>query len=505
MRSRSPGRSRRIVARAVVAAGLVALAAPLSACGVPNAIQDATDQIEATREAVLQEATAWRTVLPRLQADLTTMVEKQQGKITADVKQILADTTNDVSALAQDTIKVAGLTVDQLTARFGTEARCNVDFARSRVSSSLGTLAGRLKFWQKNKSLPPPPPHSVCQVTPDNVELRTTGVAGGWSMTYPADKVVGVYGYDFRGDAAPVVELQNRDGTKLRDAKASVSYVTRYQFNLDFGSEDFSLVAAGARYVLRWPDQPEPNAIAVTLIQPARLKILAVTVQPTARARADLVRPVVDVINDGGTNSGRFSILWNPGPNDPVQSLSIDNLGAGERRTFTFPGYVYRAAVAAQTDIVVGSGSDSWHGLINVTPYANMPQPELRAPIQGTWPDGGGDTGQTRKFVFPPIQLGPDCEIDMSRGGGGFEVSDINNDNVKYTIAWPPGYNLDFSGDGTTFWRSFHAITVNYDAQTRRATPTVTLKGLGGHGGLFPSRGPERFNGTFTVYSICPQ
>jgi hypothetical protein len=497
-------RRRRTVTRAAIVAGLVLLITPLSACDTPDAIQDAIRQIENTQKTVQQESSAWRNVLPQLQAGLTTTVEKQQGKLTADVKQILADTTNDVSALAQDTIKVAGLTAEQLTARFGTEARCNGDFAGSRVSATLSTIAGRLKFWQKNKSLPRPPPHSVCQTTPDNVELRSTGVGGGWSMSHPADKVVGIYGYDFRFDAPPAVELHDRDGRKLRDAKISVSYVTRYQFNLDFGSEDFTQIAPGTRYVLQWPDWPEPNGISVTLIQPARLKILGIAVQPTARARADQVRPVVDVVNQGGSDTGPFMILWNPGPNDPVQPLSVGNLGAGERRNLTFPGYVYKTAGVVQTDIVVGSGSDSWHGSINVTPYANTPLLPQSVPIQGEWP-GGGDKGKTLPFTFPPIELGPDCEIDASRGGGSFTVSDIDDDTVLYTIAWPPGYNFDFNGDGTTFWRSLQSTSVNYDAQTRRATPTVTLKGLGGHGWPFPKRGPERFNGSFTVYSICPQ
>jgi hypothetical protein len=324
-------------------------------------------------------------------------------------------------------------------------------------------------------------------------------------MNQPADKVVGVYGYDFLGDAAPAVELQDRLGNKLRDTKVSVAYVTRYQFNLDFGSEDFSRVVPGARYVLRWPDRPEPNAVAVTLIEPGRLKILGVAIPPTARARADNVRPVIEVANQGGSDTGRFSILWNPGPNEAVQSLSVDGLGAGERRKFTFPGLTYKTAGVRQTDFVVGSGSDSWPATINVTPYANLPGPDLNIPIHGEWPHGGGERGETKEFTFSPVQLGPDCEIDTSRGGGSFTVSDIDNDTVTYLIAWPPGYTFDFSGDGTTFWRSFQAISVTYDPQSRRATPTITLKGLGGHGWPFPTRGPERFNGSFIVYSLCPQ
>ena len=139
------------------------------------------------------------------------------------------------------------------------------------MSSSLVDLGDALKFWKKHKQLPPAPPHSVCQVTPDSVELRQ-GKPGAWTMMLPPDKIVGVYGYDFRGDALPSVELVDASGKGLRDTDVSVSYVTRYQLNLDFGADSLSQVAPGSRFVLRWPDQPEPNSLAVTLIRPSRLK-----------------------------------------------------------------------------------------------------------------------------------------------------------------------------------------------------------------------------------------
>jgi hypothetical protein len=483
----------------------LAFALAVSGCGTTDAINDAVKQIQNTQTVVQQESAAWRNELPQLQSNLNSLVERQQAKGTADVRQILVDTSNDVGSLAQDTIKVAGLTSEQFVARFGTEARCNVDFTRSRVSSSLSGLVSRLKFWQKHgHTLPAPPPHGVCQVTPDTVELRSTGLNEGWSMSQPKDKIVGVYGYDFRREAVPAVELEDSNGTKRRDAKVSVSYVTRYQINLNFGTEDFKQIAPGDRYVLRWPDQPEPNAVSVTLIKPARLQIVSVVVQPpTARARVDLVRPAVEVANQGGSDTGPFFINWTPGPSEPLQQQRVDNLGAGERQKITFAGYMYKTDGTFQSDMVAGSGSDSWHGAIVVTPYATVPHVQ-NEPIRGEWPHGGGNPGDTKNdFGLIPIALGPDCEIDTSRGSGSFQVSDINNDNIKYTIAWPAGYDFGFGGN--TFWRSLSSVSANYDSGQNRVTPVVTLKGLGGHGGLFPQRGPERFDGTFTVYSRCPR
>lgn len=473
----------------------VASAVFVSGCGTTDTINDAIGQIQNAQTAIQQESGAWRGELAQLQANLDQLVQKQQGQGTADARQILANTSNDVRSLTQDTIKLAGLTTEQLVARFGTEARCNADFARTRVSADLGTFVNRLKFWEKNHTLPPPPPHSVCQVTPDSTELRSTGLNGGWLMDQPKDKIVGVYGYDFRPEAVPSVELRDADGLTLRDAKVSVSYVTRYQINLNFATEVFRDMTPGDRYVLRWPDQPEPNEISVTLIKPAQLRIVGVQIEPpTARAKVDLVRPAVDVVNQGGSDTDRFTVLWTPGPSDPLQSQSVDNLVAGERRKITFRGYVYPTAGTFQNDIVVGDGSDSWHGSVVVAPYANTPHIQNES-IQGQWPHGGGEPGDTKSdWSLPAVALEPGCEVDTSRGGGGFPLPPI-------AIAWPAGY--DFNFDTGTFFASLSSVSVKYDGQANTATPVVTLKGLGGHG-VFASRGPERFVGTFTVYSMCP-
>jgi hypothetical protein len=496
-------RGRRASVRAAVCAAVALLLVPLSACSVPDLISDAISQIGNVQKVVQRESSAWRNELAQLQSNLTTLVERQQARATADVKQVLADTTNAVRNLAEETIQLAGLTAEQLIAKFGTELRCNADFARSRVSAGLGLLAGQLSFWQKHKKLPPPPPHSVCQVTPDTVELRNIGEGRSWSISHPRDKVVGVYGYDFRGDATPAVELHDRGGTKLRDTKVSASYVTRYQINLDFGAEDFGQIAPGARYVLRWPDQPEPNAIALSLIEPAELKILGVEFRPAAaRAKADLVRLTIDVANQGGSDTGVFTVHWAPGPSDPVQSLSVNNLGPKERRKFTFPGYAYGVSGRIPTDIVLGGGSDSWHGAVTILPFANTPR-DQSVHIRGKWPNGGGEPHDPpRDFLLTPIQLGPGCEVDPSRGGGSFQVADINNPSRTSPVSWPAGYTFDFHGD--MIWSSMYAVSVNYDASTGLVTPTVTLKGLGGHG-IFAVRGPERFEGTFKVHSMCPQ
>lgn len=167
------------------------------------------------------------------------------------------------------------------------------------------------------------------------------------------------------------------------------------------------------------------------------------------------------------------------------------------------PAYTYPRAGRFSVSINAG-GLDSWNGELNVTPYANTPV-ENFIYLSGEWPGGGGDRGQTKPFPNSPVQvqLGKDCELDTSRGGGSFEVEDIDRPHVKYTISFPAGYNFDFR-EGT-FWRSIHSLHASFDptGSSPRAEAQVTLKGLGGHG-IFASRGPERFNARFTVFTLCP-
>jgi hypothetical protein len=259
---------------------------------------------------------------------------------------------------------------------------------------------------------------------------------------------------------------------------------------------------AGSRYVLRWPDQPEPSTVSVTLISPSKLKILSVDFSPKSpRARVDLVRAVVTIGNEGGSDSRDFVVTWTPGPNDPVQSATVPNLVAGETKRVELPAYTYKTHGTFQTAIIVGNGSDSYHDTLTASPYAINPHSQ-NVPMRDQWPDPGGEKGITKDFPVQPILLGQDCVIDTTRGGGSFDVEDIDDPNKKYTIAWPAGYDFNFGGD--VFWRSLSSVGANFDAQARLVNAVVTLKGLGGHVWPFPIRGPERFQGDFTVYSLCP-
>lgn len=473
------------------------------ACRVTDAVDKAIAAVGQTASTIQQESSAWRNELPQLQANLDSLVRTEGANLSADARILLTEATTEIGALAKDTVQLAGFTAEQLVARFGTELRCNADFARTRVTASLRTLADRLSFWKKNGRVPDPPKHSVCQVTPNSMEVRATGGAGsaGWTLTSPENKIVGVYGYDFRYDAVPSVDLVDAAGNRIRTGTVTSSYVTRYQINLDFGTENLQQVKPGARFVLRWPDQPDPNSIALTVIRPSELTIVSVDLDPASpRAKVSAVQVTVLIENRGGSASEPFVATWTPAPNQPVQSATVGSVVAGGQKRFTLPAYTYPQHGTYDYVVLVGGGSDSRRGSVTVTPYATVPHTQS-VPMSGIWPGGGGEPGQTLAFDAVPIFLGNDCVLDLARGGGTFTVDDINDPSIKHRVSWEGGYDFGF-GPGT-FWRSLSSVSATYDAQLSRVTGRVTLKGLGSHG-TFGSRGPERFDGTFTVYSLCP-
>lgn len=485
---------------------LLSLAAViLTSCGPSDIIDQAQNAINTSISQVQSESAAWRNVVPALGSQLNTMVQTAESQGNNDAANLLTNLANQVNSMASDSIKLAGLTGDEFIARFGSEARCNVDFIQTRIKSDLNSLVQAINFWKANKhTLPTPPPHSVCQVTPDKLELSATGTSSVWTMTSPTDKIIGIYGYDFRHDALPTVELDDANGKKIRDAMVSSDYVTRYQINLNFASEQFMDVPAGAQYVLDWPDQPEPNAISVTLNSPPQLTIKSAQLNPSiARAKVSQVSAQVTVENNGGSSSQSFNAIWDPG--EPGQktpeTLTEPGLAPGAVETFIFDPYVYSDDGVYDSVISIANGSSTEHIAITVTPYANNPAVQSQ-PMQGQWPGSGGDPGQTKLFPITSIPLGKGCVIDASRGGGSFQLGDPNHPGTPYTVSWPRGYDFSFNGPGTIF-SSLYSLTASYDAQANQVTAAVTLKGLGGHGFL-GSRGPERFAGTFIVYSLCP-
>jgi hypothetical protein len=113
------------------------------------------------------------------------------------------------------------MSVDDVIRHVGAEGRCMGDFVQDRVANDFSQLSSKLQFWKEhNHTLPPPPPHAVCSIDAHQIDLHPTNT-GGLAMDLPSigSPVVGVWGYDFRANALPAVELDNASGTNPRCAR----------------------------------------------------------------------------------------------------------------------------------------------------------------------------------------------------------------------------------------------------------------------------------------------
>src|SRR5262249_6263106 len=173
-----------------------------------------------------------------------------------------------------------------------------------------------------------------------------------------APNIVEVFGYNFRGDALPRLDLVAANGNVLRSVNVIPAYVTQYQMALDFATETFAGVAPGSRIVFRWPDQTEPNTISLTLMAPAKLKILNAVFTPASPiATKDQVSLSVTVTNTGNVPSGAFTINWTP-QGGGVKSVNQLPLQAGESRNISFPPYLYQQPGQNTNSVTLSNGDD---------------------------------------------------------------------------------------------------------------------------------------------------
>lgn len=86
----------------------------LSGCNPLDPVVDAIDQAISTVDrsvtVVQRESGAWRNELPQLTEGLNSAAQKAQAQGTADAEKVITSATNSVRSLAEDTIKISGLT-----------------------------------------------------------------------------------------------------------------------------------------------------------------------------------------------------------------------------------------------------------------------------------------------------------------------------------------------------------------------------------------------------------
>lgn len=351
---------------------LIVASASLTAC---DAVDSIIDDVHHARLAIQQESVNWRGTLTKLAEDLKGL----ESKVAGDTKAILADTTNEVQGLANATIDLADAKVSNLIAQAGGEFRCNADFVKTGALAALDSIIEDLQFWKDHKTHSGKrPSHSVCWIGPSNISLYPVG--NDWAidasnMSEPG--IVHVYGYNFWPQSIPKLELHDANGQKSRNINLVAAYVTRYQINLDFSTENFAGVKPGYRVVFKWPDQDDPNTISITQRKPGLLKISDPTfTPPTAAANGDPVTLRVTITNTGGTRSGNAVLFWRPDQqSDRELPISLLPLEPGQTRVVSFPPYVYQRGGRLASTVYLNNGDDSLPLSLTVASPASPPPP----------------------------------------------------------------------------------------------------------------------------------
>jgi hypothetical protein len=390
------------------ASSLVVTLLLLTSCvDVDLPLADAITEIERVRQTVATESTGWRDELPRL-VDSLSGIENQASKhlfgiesqASRDAKGVIADATNQVRDLATQSILLGDAKAQDLVAQAGVEFRCNADFVKAGVSAQLQYLSDDLKFWKLYKRhLDQKPIHAVCWINPTSMALYPSG--NDWlidTSNMSEKNIVHVFGYNFRSDAMPTLELRDANGAKLRDVAVRPTYITHYQINLDFSAERFPELRQGMVVEFRWPDQPDPNHINLTTMAPAKLRISDPVFTPAKPVvQKDAVNLQVTVTNEGSLRSGSVVITWKPDPNDrQVLSITLGPLEVQQSRNVTFPGYVYQREGTVDTEVSLDNGDHTLHEAVTVRPSIALDSRRSKQ-LKG----GGGDGGDPNEIACP--------------------------------------------------------------------------------------------------------
>jgi len=403
--------------------------------GIKDSIDRALDQLQQTQDAITHQSDAWRDALPKLIDQLNQL----EGQATADAKTVIGDTRNQVQDLANDTIKFANINAQEIVAKTGAEFRCNANFAMNGVAARLQYLIDDLKFWKLNKRHSDKRPvHAICQILGENLALypQSGGVFGIDSSKLVATNVVEVFGYNFRPDALPSLDLVAANGTVIRGVNVNASYVTQYQLAFDFATETFTGVGPGSRIVFRWPDQAEPNTINLTLAAPAKLKILNAVFTPASPiVSKDQVSLSVTVTNTGSVPSGAFTVTWTP-QGGAIKSVNQLPLQPGQSRDITFPPYMYVQGGQNANTITLSNGDDvqSIPILVQSNVASVQDYPIVKPAVNRAWSptsirvfpgdkveilNGGGcvnthGSGKTTKRYIDPLDEGHGCRLNRT-------------------------------------------------------------------------------------------
>ncbi len=179
-------------------------------------------------------------------------------------KEVLNDSIKQLGATGKDVAREVDTLLKDAAAFVGAEARCEVDFFRTRLKEALEYIRDKFKHDKFNGPMPPPPAGWVCHFNPDHLELEATG-PGLWRAK---DPLVNVTGFNFTYAGLPTIELRDNNNQVVRSSTVNPAYQTAYQIQLNVQPEDFQGIQPGGRLVLKWQDYSDPNALSVVLPPP---------------------------------------------------------------------------------------------------------------------------------------------------------------------------------------------------------------------------------------------
>jgi len=431
------GRASQARGRGRLFVGLISLVVAvtvLGGCQPRDIVQDVINQVGQTRQTIEGISNSWRDELPKLVAS----VQGLESQAAGDAKSLVAETTNQLQDLSSQTIQLSDAVAQDLIAQAGVEFRCNANFVKNGVADQLQHIVDDLTFWKQTQGhLSTKPIHNVCWINPTVLSLYPSG--SGWSIdtsNMNDAHVMHVFGYNFRSDAMPVIELQNATGQTMRPANVTASYVTQYQANIDFSSEDFNGVANGARLVFDWPDFDEGNTVNLTLHPPAALRISnPVFNPPTPQAGVNGVTLTVTITNEGGTRSGNFIVNWKPDPNDMlIRSIDRLPMNPGQSTQVSFPSYTYTHGGQIDSTVSLNNGDDSKTYSVTVSDPPHVPAPERDLPgfpieqetVYGNYVGGMGRDSE----------YGGNCSPGYVRSSADVIIKSVSGRATAWSLGW---------------------------------------------------------------------
>ncbi len=353
--------------------------------------------------------------------DLIGVIDNAPDKWESTGTEIINALENSAGTVAKEmadevkgVIEEARINSQQLVATGGTEFRCNVDFLGARAGETANefigrSILGRLKDIIAGKEDTPEIPIPwVCQIIPDQIELRWVG-----DRLVPSKEVIGLTGYNYVDANLPTAVVVDEKGTGIESIPLFPYRKTPYEIQLNLQEIDFSTVPNRARIEFRWPNVEDRCAIALLLPQKPG---------PTADFNVDTrtgTAPLVVTFTDLSTGDPT-SWKW--------------EFGDGETSTVQNPTYKYErpGTYTVKLTATNAQGSDTAvkENYIIVSEPLPKPDPDFKVePRTGAIP---------LKVLFTDLSTGNPTSWLWDFGDGG----NSRAQNPIYTYTKPGTYNV---------------------------------------------------------------